>query len=145
MDRHSTTFWLAAVPGFAVVFLGTLAFTQEPASPNAAALKNPVAATPQSLAAGRKAYDENCAACHGPKAEGAVKAGTIISIIQEQGGKQPPDLTDAQWDHGSSDGEIFTVVKGGLPPTMMPGFGGAFSDDDLWNVVNYLRTLSARK
>ena len=90
MHRHPTTFWLAAVFGFAVVFLGTLALTQEPASPNAAALQNPVAATPQSLAAGKKAYDENCAACHGPKAEGSVKAGTIISIIQEQGGKQPP-------------------------------------------------------
>ena len=95
MHRHSTTFWLAAVPGFAVVCLGDVVLTQEPASPNAAALQNPVAATPQSLAAGKKAYDENCAACHGPRAEGSVKAGVIISIIQEQGGRQPPDLTDA--------------------------------------------------
>ncbi|MFI5077875.1 MAG: c-type cytochrome, partial [Vicinamibacteria bacterium] len=117
MHRHSTTFWLAAVPGFAVVCLGTLVLTQEPAGPNAAQLKNPVAATPQSLADGKKAYDENCAACHGPKAEGSVKAGVIISIIQEQGGKQPPDLTDAQWDHGSTDGEIYTAIRKGVPPT----------------------------
>ena len=40
-------------------------------------------------------------------AQGAVKAGIAISIIEEQRGKQPPDLTDDQWDHGSSDGEIF--------------------------------------
>jgi len=143
MDRHSTTFWLAAVPGFAVVFLGTLAFTQEPASPNAAALKNPVAATPQSLAAGRKAYDENCAACHGPKAEGAVKAGTIISIIQEQGGKQPPDLTDAEWDHGSTDGDIYTAIRKGVPPTMMAAWEGRIPDTDIWHIVNYLRALAA--
>ncbi len=68
-----------------------------------------------------------------------------ISIIEEQGGKQPPDLTDAQWDHGSSDGEIYTVLKRGVPPTMMPGFDGAVSDADLWSIVNYLRTLAPRK
>ena len=69
--------------------------SQQAADPNAAALQNPVAATPESIAAGKKAYDANCAACHGTEAQGAVKAGVIISIIQEQGGKQPPDLTDA--------------------------------------------------
>jgi mono/diheme cytochrome c family protein len=110
-----------------------------------APLKNPVPATPASIAAGKSVFDVTCAACHGNEGQGAVKAKLTISIIEEQGGRQPPDLTDAQWDHGSSDGEIFTVIKGGLPPTMMPGFGGAFSDDDLWNVVNYLRTLAARK
>jgi len=143
MHRHSTTFWLAAVPGFAVVCLGTLVLTQEPAGPNAAQLKNPVAATPQSLADGKKAYDENCAACHGPKAEGSVKAGVIISIIQEQGGKQPPDLTDAQFDHGSTDGEIYTAIRKGVPPTMMAGWEGRISDTEIWHIVNYLRALAA--
>ena len=74
-----------------------------------------------------------------------MKAGITISIIEEQRGKQPPDLTDAQWDHGSSDGEIFTAIKRGIPPTMMPGFDGPFSDTDMWNIVNYLRTLTATK
>ena len=85
-------------------------------------------ATPASIAAGKAAYDATCAACHGNRAQGAVKAKLMISIIEEQGGKQPPDLTDAQWDHGSSDGEIFAVTKRGLPPTMMPGFDGAIPD-----------------
>ena len=38
-----------------------------------------------------------------------------ISIIAERGGKQPPDLTDPAWDHGSTDTEIFTVIKKGIP------------------------------
>jgi mono/diheme cytochrome c family protein len=96
-------------------------------------------------AAGKRLYDSNCAACHGNQAQGAVKAGITISIIEEQRGKQPPDLTDDQWDHGSSDGEIFTVIKRGLPPSMMPGFGGTLSDDDVWRIVNYLRTLASTK
>ncbi|HVZ23055.1 MAG TPA: cytochrome c, partial [Vicinamibacterales bacterium] len=82
-----------------------------------------------------------CAACHGNAAQGAVRAGLAISIIEEQGGRQPPDLTDAEWDHGSSDGDIFSVIARGLPPTMMSGFEGRLADQDIWNVVNYLRSL----
>lgn len=108
-------------------------------------LRNPVASTAQSIAAGKLLYEANCAACHGNLAQGAVKAGITLSIIEEQRGKQPPDLTDDQWDHGSTDGDIFTAIKRGLPPTMMPGFDGRMSDDDIWNIVNYLRSLRVRK
>jgi mono/diheme cytochrome c family protein len=114
---------------------------QEAALPPNTSLKNPVAPTPASIAAGKQFYDGNCAACHGDRAQGAVKAGMTISIIEEQKGRQPPDLTDDQWDHGSSDGEIFTVIKRGLPPTMMAGFDGGIPDQDIWNIVNYLRSL----
>ena len=78
-------------------------------------------------------------------AQGAVKAGITISIIEEQKARQPPDLTDDQWDHGSTDGEIFTVIKRGVPPTMMPGFDGRIPDADIWSIVNYLRTLRSGK
>ncbi|MEO5821089.1 MAG: PQQ-dependent sugar dehydrogenase, partial [Vicinamibacteraceae bacterium] len=99
--------------------------------------------TPASLGVGKRAYDENCAACHGPKAEGSVKAGVVISIIQEQGGRQPSDLTDAAWDHGATDGEIYTSIKKGLPPTMMAGWEGRISDTDIWSIVRYMRALAA--
>lgn len=108
----------------------------------ARALTNPVPVTPASIAAGRAAYAATCAACHGDRGQGAIRAGLTLSIIEEQGGRQAPDLTDAQWDHGSSDGEIYSVLKRGLPPTMMPGFDGAVSDENLWNIVHYLRTLA---
>jgi mono/diheme cytochrome c family protein/glucose/arabinose dehydrogenase len=115
------------------------------ASQPAATIKNPVAPTAESIAAGKRAYDANCAACHGPIAQGAVKAGITISILEEQKARQPSDLTDGQWDHGSTDGEIFTVIKRGVPPTMMAGYDGRIPDADIWNIVNYLRTLRPRK
>ena len=111
--------------------------TARPAAP----LRNPVAFTPASIAAGKRVYDANCAACHGNRAQGAVKAGTPISIIEDSRGKQPPDLTDAQSDHGSSDGDVFGVIKRGVPSTMMPSFDGRIPDREIWHVVNYLRSL----
>jgi mono/diheme cytochrome c family protein len=101
--------------------------------------------SPASIAAGKQYFDGNCAACHGDRAQGAVMAGLAISILDEQKARQPPDLTDDQWDHGSSDGEIFTVIKRGLPPTMMAGFDGGIPDQDIWNIVNYLRSLRSAR
>jgi mono/diheme cytochrome c family protein len=109
-----------------------------------ARLTNPVASTPESIAAGKKSYDANCAACHGPLAQGAVKAGVAISIIEEQKGRQPPDLTDAAWDHGSTDGEIYIAIKRGIPPTMMAGWEGRIDDNEIWAIVNYLRSLAVK-
>jgi len=118
---------------------------QQLKNPEAAKLANPVVSTPESLGVGKRAYDTNCAACHGNLGQGAVKAGVAISIIAEQGNKQPPDLTDDQWDNGSTDGEIYTVIKRGLPPTMMAGWEGRISDTEIWSIVNYLRALATKK
>ena len=141
--KRQSRFRRAAVPGLAILLVGGVVSTQEAKNQNAAALKNPVAATPESIAAGKKAYDVNCAACHGDKAQGAEKAKISISIIAEQGGKQAPDLTDDTWDHGSTDGEIYTVIKKGVPPSMMAGWDGRISDTEIWSIINYLRALKA--
>ncbi len=99
--------------------------------------------SPQSLAEGKRLYTINCANCHGAAAQGSVKAGFDISIITERGGKQPPDLTDAKWDHGSTDGEIIKVVKEGIPANMMPPYKGQLSDAEIRSVVGYVRSLSS--
>ena len=53
------------------------------------------------------------------------------------------DLTDATWEYGSSDGEIFGVVHDGVSADM-EGYAARMSDADIWNVVNYIRTLARR-
>jgi mono/diheme cytochrome c family protein len=143
MNMHSRHSY-AIILILTVMVLGVSALARQGVkNPEAAALKNPLASTPEALSVGKRAYDTNCAACHGNVAQGAAKAGIAISIIAEQSGKQPPDLTDNQWDHGSTDGEIFTVIKRGVPPTMMAGWEGRLSDTEIWSVVNYLRAVAA--
>ena len=103
----------------------------------AAALKNPVAATAESIAAGEQLYRKNCAPCHGVKAEG----GSGNDLIPAS-----PDLTDATWDHGSTDGAIFHNIKNGVAPDFnMTPWKDQMKDDDIWNVVNYLRSIAKKK
>ena len=136
---------LASLLALAAAIAGGSRLDGQNANGAAAQLRNPVASTPESLAAGKRAYDVNCAACHGDRAQGSEKAGVVISIILEQGGKQPPDLTDDTWDHGASDGEIYTVIKKGVPPTMMAGWEGRISDAEIWSIINYIRALAANE
>ena len=104
--------------------------------PEAAKLKNPVATSPESIAAGKQLYTRYCAVCHGVNATGG--SGSDIS-------PPAPDLTDKEWKHGSSDGEVFTVIKNGVPPDLnMEPWGDRLKDPDIWNVVNYLRSIEKK-
>jgi len=105
-------------------------------NPDAAKVSNPVASAPESIAAGKQVYTRYCAVCHGVTAEGG--SGSDIS-------PPAPDLTDKEWKHGSSDGEIFFVIKNGVPPDLsMEPWGDRIKDPDIWNVVNYLRSLAKK-
>jgi cbb3-type cytochrome c oxidase subunit III len=106
---------------------------------DAAALKNPVKATPESIAAGKAVYDKQCASCHGETGKGDGKMAASITT-----GPKPSDLSDATWKHGSTDGEIFTVIKDGAKGTGMRAFGSRMKPEDIWNVVNYVRTLGPK-
>ncbi len=100
----------------------------------ASAIENPVPTTAASVTAGAAVYKKYCAFCHGAGAEGD-------GPLAPQG-SDPSDLTDATWIHGSTDGEIFTVIADGAgSDTLMIPFRGKMPDQDLWHVVNYLRSL----
>lgn len=102
-------------------------------NPNAAALTSPVADTPDSRAAGRRSYQRLCVGCHGPlgKGDGGM-AGA---------GGQPADFTDKEWIFGATAGEVFTVIRDGTSADM-DSYAERMSETDMWNVVNYIRSLS---
>lgn len=99
-------------------------------------LKNPIPSEAESIEAGRKLYQRFCASCHGPKGKG--DGGMALS------GGTPSDLTDDVWDYGSSDGEIFTVIRDGVSSDML-GYGKKMEEKQIWQVVNYIRDLGPKK
>ena len=100
--------------------------------PEGQALTNPVEATRESRARGRQLYVFDCRQCHGNQGRGdgdMAHAGGI-----------PSDFTDDVWQHGESDGEIFLVIRDGVSADML-GYSDRLSDEDIWHLVNYIRTL----
>lgn len=127
----------------AALSVSTLAAVHSAGGASPGSYQSAAGAMTESLADGKRVFDANCANCHGPRAQGAVRAGIEISIIAERGGTQPPDLTDARWDHGSTDAEIAAVISKGVPSGMMAPYEGRLSDAEIRNVVAYVRSLAA--
>jgi len=59
------------------------------------------------------------------------------------GGGMGPPLMDAKWLYGSTPQQIFqTIVEG--RPNGMPAFGGRIPEDQLWQIVAYVRSMSGQ-
>jgi len=106
--------------------------------PEAAKNKNPVAADATSIAAGKQVYEKNCANCHGKTGAGDGAMGAELN-------PKPANLAAGEWKHGSSDGEIFAVIKEGVKGTGMKSFNSKLTAHQMWDVINYVRTLSPAK
>jgi len=116
-----------------VSFAGVVMMAQ--GNPEAAKIKNPVAATPESIDAGKQVFRRYCASCHGTTAEGGSGSDLIPAA---------PDLTDSEWKHGSTDGEIFVVVRDGVKGTGMKPFSKKMTTHQMWDVVNFLRSIGPK-
>ena len=106
--------------------------------PKARAVKNPVPATPASVKAGLGVYGKNCRQCHGLRGKGD-------GLLAPKDPK-PADLTDDKWDHGSTDGELFAIIWNGAPAaeSEMKAMKGTLAERDVWNVVNYIRSIGPK-
>jgi cytochrome c oxidase cbb3-type subunit 3 len=94
-----------------------------------AALKNPYEGDAKRIDEGSKLFIAyNCMDCHGADGAGAMG----------------PSLQDNRWHFGGTAGEVFQSIYEGRPDGM-PSWGGRISDEDIWRLVTYIRTLSKGK
>jgi len=98
----------------------------------AARKKNPVPVDDKSIAAGKVLYVAQCIKCHGDAGKGNGPSAKELD-------PKPKDLSDPQVA-GQTDGALFWKITTGRKP--MPGFETLVSEDDRWNIVNYVRKLA---
>ena len=100
--------------------------------------KNPVTATPESIAKGKELYLEpnkgNCIFCHG-------ETGAGNEANRPKLRRKPADLTNKERMAAMTDGELFWKVTKGIHGIMPPGERRMTQDEERWHVVNYIRTL----
>jgi mono/diheme cytochrome c family protein len=96
--------------------------------------KDPVVADAGSVTRGSQIFAANCAVCHGATGRGdGPAAGSLTPATPP-----PADFTSAH-ARLHYDGEFFNWIKDGKLHTAMPAFGDKLTDQDIWDVINYLR------
>ena len=80
---------------------------------------------PSALDAGKTAFVQMCAACHGKAGEGGVG----------------PNLTDEYWIHGGSVKDIFKTIKYGWPEKGMKAWQEDFSPVQIAQITSFIKSL----
>lgn len=98
-------------------------------------LKNPVAFTPEILAAGMSHFADHCAACHANDGSGETEIG--IGMYPK-----PPDMR-LQQTQSLTDGELFYIIENGIRLTGMPAWGDGTpaTAQGSWHLVHFIRKL----
>ena len=127
--------------GGGVVFLGIIALVFGLTTARAAEVpllerSNPVPATADSLARGEEVYLQACWICHGPAGLGDGPVGVTLN-------PRPSNLRIHTVPGVHTDGQLFEWVANGFPNSAMPEFSETYSEEDRWNVINYIRTFAA--
>jgi cytochrome c oxidase cbb3-type subunit 3 len=91
-------------------------------------VKNPYEGDKRAITVGGQLFvGYNCLDCHGAEGSGAMG----------------PSFQDGRWHFGGSPGEVFESIYQGRPDGM-PAWGGRISNDQIWMLTAYVRSLSSK-
>lgn len=104
--------------------------------PEEAQRPNPVKPTPDSVAEGKRLYGFDCAMCHGKEGDGKGDLAEAMEL-KLRDYRDPAALKDL------TDGELFNILAKGRGK--MPGDEGRMKPQQLWHMVNYIRSLAKKE
>lgn len=89
--------------------------------------------------AGKQRYNLLCSSCHGATGKGDGPASAALT-------PKPQNHADGKHMNALTDKYLFDIIKGGGASVgkspLMPPWGTQLKDQDIWNVVAYIRTLA---
>jgi len=118
------------------LFFIIVAFSSAPqdiwvAPPSADKIINPLKNNASAAKSGKKLFNTYCVVCHGPKGKGDGVAGASLT-------PRPTNLTTAEVQ-SQTDGAIYWKMMEGRAP--MASYKDLISEENVWELINYLRTL----
>src|SRR5215213_1806469 len=95
---------------------------------------NPLTVDGQTIQAGERLYQANCATCHGASGWGDGPASAGLN-------PRPADFSEHMIPGKHTDGQTYLWINDGYPGTAMPAWRGRLSETEIWQLVSYLRTF----
>jgi mono/diheme cytochrome c family protein len=102
---------------------------------SADALKNPFSGNTMAANKGKMIFRQTCALCHGMKGDGTGGGGVGLD-------PKPANFLSAKVKD-ETDGALFWKMSQGNPP--MASYKDIFSEDQRWELVNYIRVLEKQQ
>ena len=101
-----------------------------------ASLRNPLPASAANVKSGKALFEQNCAVCHGATGHGDGPGAAGLD-------PKPAVLAGLGRTRIATDGFYFwTISEGGIQFNgAMPPFKGQLTDEDIWKIILFLRTL----
>lgn len=108
--------------------------------------------TAESIARGRELFmsgKAKCAECHGSAGRGdgvqtrqVQPERTVPGLFDEWGREiKPRDLTTGIYRGGRRPVDVYRRIYAGIKGTPMTGFGTALTNDEIWDLVNYVMSI----
>ena len=88
-----------------------------------------------SIVAGAHLYAENCVNCHGPQGKGTKP-------VADPDLRDPTDLLTQEHTAKYTVGNVFHQLSSGIPGTEMPGYADKLSEEERWDLINFLHAMS---
>lgn len=113
--------------------------SEQPATP--IVVPDEPAPTPESVTRGRELFGANCSVCHG---DGTGNGPTAGGLVDSWGAPVPPaDFTRGRTKSARTARDIYMRTMTGINGTPMPGFAGALTPEQVWQVAHYIQALGA--
>ena len=130
------TSWQIAIPTIlGILGLGATLYPLSVQSYPETYRKTPVPFDSISIANGVDLFTANCTPCHGPQAKGN---GVLAKTLP----KQPVDLLTEPHTAMHTAGDFFHWLTYGRFNGIMPAFGEKFSEEERWDLLNFLHANS---
>ena len=130
--------WKKAVLASSILIIAAMAVALPPITIEAypeTYMKPEVPLDALSISRGAQLFAGHCADCHGPQGKGNGRLADTLST-------PPTDLLTEPHTARHTVGNFYHQIIYGVPDTNMPGFRDKLTDEDVWDVVNFLHTLS---
>jgi cytochrome c553 len=100
-------------------------------------VKNPIPFSADAAKEGQEHFGHHCGICHGldGQSTGVPFATKMQPPVADLSSKDVQDY---------ADGQLKWIIENGIGPSGMPGWKGILNDEEMWNIVHYIRHLPAK-
>ena len=90
----------------------------------------------ESAVQGKQLFQVHCQVCHGVQGKGDGPASVSLKPV-------PRDLTQRPYKYGCGPGAVVNTLRTGIEGTAMPSFSKTLSEEELWALGSYVRSLQS--